>query len=49
MIPKGSRLKEYLPKGVINVVSSDDSLDNIICQKPKLAKVLAFPSWYVLH
>ncbi len=36
-IPKGSLLNRYLPAGVINIVSRDDSLARGICQKPELA------------
>ena len=43
--PKGKRLKQYLPKGVINVVRGRDSGDSGICQKQELAlsllKILA--------
>ena len=37
VIPKGSRLKRYLPKGVMKVVSKDDYFVNSICQNPEFA------------
>ncbi len=37
VIPKGSLLNRYLPAGVINVVSRNDSLARGIFQKPELA------------
>lgn len=40
MIPNGRRLKQYLPKGVIKVVSNADSSDSLICQNPELASSL---------
>lgn len=44
-MPKQSLLKQYLPYGVINVVSRADSLDRGICQNPEFAssfeKILA--------
>ena len=39
-MPKGSRLKQYRPYGVINVVSRADCLESFICQKPALASSL---------
>lgn len=39
-IPKGSLLKQYLPNGDINVVSSLDFSARRICQKPMLASSL---------
>ena len=36
-IPNGKRWKQYLPKGVMNVVNSDDSCDRGTCQKPEFA------------
>ena len=48
-IPKGSRLKQNQPNGVMNMVSKADSLANGICQKPELAlslvKTWAPESW----
>ena len=40
MIPKGSRLKQNLPYGVINVVRRADSLESFTCQNPTLASSL---------
>ena len=40
VIPKGNRLKQYLPYGVINVVRRADCLESFICQKPALASSL---------
>ena len=39
-MPKGKRLKQNRPTGVMNVVSRADFSDNLICQKPKLASSL---------
>ena len=39
-MPKGKRLKQNRPTGVINVVSRADFFDNLICQKPELASSL---------
>ena len=39
-IPNGSLLKQYLPKGVMNVVSNCDSSASGICQKPQFASSL---------
>ena len=36
-MPKGRRLKQMRPKGVIKVVSKADSLESLICQNPELA------------
>ena len=38
-MPKGNRLKQNLPNGVINVVSNADSLASGICQNPELASI----------
>ena len=38
--PKGRRLKQNLPNGVIKVVRGHDSDANGICQKPELASTL---------
>ena len=40
VIPNGIRLKEYLPNGVINVVSSRELSSKGICQNPLLASIL---------
>ena len=46
-MPKGRRLKQNLPNGVINVVSKEDSCDSSTCQKPEftssLVKIFAPP------
>ena len=46
-MPKGRRLKQNLPNGVINVVSKEDSCDSSTCQKPEFAsslvKIFAHP------
>ena len=36
-MPKGNRLKQNLPKGVMKVVSKADSSANGTCQKPEFA------------
>ncbi len=36
-MPKGRTLKQYLPQGVMNVVSGRDLSESLICQKPELA------------
>ena len=36
VIPNGKQLKQYLPKGVRNVINSEESIDSGICQNPKL-------------
>jgi hypothetical protein len=40
LIPNGSRLKQYHPKGVMNVVSSFDSSSRGSCQNTLLASNL---------
>ena len=40
VIPKGSTLNWYLPKGVMNVVSGHDSGASGVCQNPKFASNL---------
>ena len=37
MIPKGSLREQYLPNGLVNVVSSSDLGERGICQNPELA------------
>ena len=47
-IPKGKRLKQNLPKGVMNVVNKEDCFESSICQNPEssiLLKILALHSW----
>ena len=39
-MPKGSLLKQYLPRGVKKVVNCCVSSDSGICQKPLLASIL---------
>ena len=39
-MPNGSRLKQNLPNGVMNVVNRADSLASGICQNPELASSL---------
>ena len=36
-MPKGNHLKQNLPKGVMKVVSKEDSSGNGTCQKPEFA------------
>ena len=40
LMPKGRRLKQYRPKGVINVVRSQEFGSSGICQNPELASSL---------
>ena len=37
VIPKGKRFKQYLPKGVRNVLNHEESVGSGICQNPELA------------
>ena len=49
VIPKGNQLKQYLPKGVMKVVSRAESRESSTCQNPELASsfenILAAPIW----
>jgi hypothetical protein len=48
LIPKGNRLQQYLPNGVIKVVSGHDSVAKLVCQSdefaPSLENATAFAS-----